>query len=335
MKLSRYRPHAIGLLLLAALTLGSTAGATPTSAPLATAGDFAVLAGAGITNGGTTTISGDIGSFATATITGTATMALTGTNHWGDPTTEQAKTDLGTAYDNTEALTPTSQIVADLGGQTLTPGVYNAGASIGLGGVLTLDAAGDPNAVFVFQAGSTLITDVGSSIDLIRGARACNVYWQVGSSATLGTDSGFVGTVLALASITVNSGVTIDGRVLARGGAVTLIADTITKPVCLPTAVATRSFTAQHAKNGVSLKWRTASEVNVLGFSVYRQHGTKRVKLNPALITGTVTGTLADHGYLFVDHSTTQANASRYWLQVVHLDGSRSWFGPARAPVSS
>jgi type VI secretion system secreted protein VgrG len=115
---------------------------------------------------------------------------------------------------------------------TLVSGVYTSASSMGLTGTLTLDAAGDPNAAFVFQAGSTLTTASGSQVALINGAQACNVFWQVGSSATLGTGSRFRGTILALTDITVTTAATVDGRILARNGAVTLDTNTITRSTC-------------------------------------------------------------------------------------------------------
>jgi hypothetical protein len=201
--------------------------------PFGTADSFAVLGGSGITNTGPTTIFGDLGTFPTLTITGIPTLTINGTNHGGDAVTQAAKTDLVTAYDIAAGLTPTATIgTVDIGGRTLTPGVYFSGSSIGLTGTLTLDGGGDPNATFVFQAGSTLTTASASHVVLINGAQSCNVFWQVGSSATLGTYSSLRGSILALTSITVTTGVTIDGRVLARNGAVTLDSDTITKPSC-------------------------------------------------------------------------------------------------------
>jgi RNA polymerase sigma factor (sigma-70 family) len=193
---------------------------------------FSVLAGAGVTNTGATSIAGNIGSFPTVAITGLASLSLLGSNHAADAVTQQAKVDLVTAYNTAAGAGSTSTITADLGGRTLVPGVYTSASSIGLTGVLTLDARGDPNAVFVFQAGSTLTTASASRIDLINGAQSCNVYWQVGSSATLGTGSAFRGSIIALTSITVTTGVAIDGRVLARNGAVTLDSDTITTSAC-------------------------------------------------------------------------------------------------------
>jgi hypothetical protein len=222
-----------GLFVLGLMvTLVGGAAAAATAVPLGTADSFGVLAGAGITNTGPTTINGDIGTYPTMTITGSATLTVTGTNHGGDAVTQGAKDDLVTAYNTAAGEGPTSPISTDLGGQTLAPGVYNSGSSIGLTGTVTLDAGGDPTAVFVFQAGSTLTTASSSSVSLINGAQSCNVFWQVGSSATLGTGSTFVGTILALTDITVTTGVTIDGRVLAQNGAVTLDTDTISTPTC-------------------------------------------------------------------------------------------------------
>ena len=199
---------------------------------LGTATSFAVLAGSGITNTGPTTITGDVGTFPTPTETGFGSVTIIGTNHIGDAVTQAAKTDLVTAYNDAASRTPATTVSGDIGGQTLTPGVYNSSSSLGITGTLTLDAQGDPNAVFIFQIGSTLTTASGSSVVLINGAQACNVFWQIGSSATLGTGSTFQGTILALASITATTGVVVTGRLLARNGAVTLDTNTITATIC-------------------------------------------------------------------------------------------------------
>jgi hypothetical protein len=208
------------------------ADAAQTPVGLGTAGSFAILAGSGITNTNATTVTGDVGTFPTTSESGTASMTITGTNHAGDAVTQGAKNDLVTGYDTAAGESPRTAVPADLGGQTLNPGTYNSASSMGLTGTVTLNGGGNPNAMFVFQAGSTLITASSSSVNLINGAQACNVYWQVGSSATLGTGSTFRGTILALTSITVTSATTINGRVLARDGAVTLDNDTITRPAC-------------------------------------------------------------------------------------------------------
>jgi Ice-binding-like len=233
------------LVLAAAVALFAVGGAQAaiSAVPLGSAQSFSVLAGAGITNTGPTRVSGDIGTFPTTSINGTGSLTVGGTNHGGDAVTQKAKTDLVTAYTTAAGEGPTNPIAADLTGRTLVPGVYNSASSIGLSGALTLNGQGNPNAIFVFQAGSTLTTGSGSRIVLINGAQACNVYWKVGSSATLGTGSSFLGTIIALTSITVTTGVTIDGRTLARNGAVTLDTDTITTPTCTTTPPTTTTTT--------------------------------------------------------------------------------------------
>ena len=238
----------LGIVVLglpAALLIATNAGATAVAVPLATSTSFSVLAGSGVTNTGPTTISGDLGTYPTTTVTGANLLTINGTNHAGDGVTQLAKRDLVTAYDNAAGQGPTSPIAADLGGQTLAPGVYHSASSIGLTGTLTLNGGGDASSVFIFQAGSTLTTATSSQIVLTNGAQACNVFWQIGSSATLGTNSSFVGSVLALQSITVTTGVSISGRVLARNGAVTLDSDSITTQACAasttPTTLATTS----------------------------------------------------------------------------------------------
>ncbi len=199
---------------------------------LGTATRFAVLAGSGITNTGVTTITGDVGTFPTTTETGFGTVTILGTNHMGDAVTQAAKNDLVTAYNDAAGRTPVI-IPTELGGTTLTPGVYASNdGTFQITGTLTLDGNGLENPVFIFQTATTLITALGSSVSLINGALACKVFWQVGSSATLGTGSSFQGSILALTSITVNTGVVVNGRTLARNGAVTLSGNTITVTIC-------------------------------------------------------------------------------------------------------
>ena len=225
-------------LVLLAILAGS--GEAATAPPLGTAQSFAVLAGAGITNTGPTTISGDVGSFPTTTQTGFGSVTLNGANHGGDAVTQGAKNDLVTAYNNAAGQTPVTTIATELGGATLLPGTYDSEAgTFGITGTLTLDAQGDPNAVFIFQMESTLITASSSSVSLIGSADACNVFWQVGSSATLGTNSSFVGNILASASISLTTGATVNGRVLAADGAVTMDTNTITASSCIVPSTST------------------------------------------------------------------------------------------------
>jgi hypothetical protein len=210
---------------------------------MGTAGPFAVLAGTGITSTGTTTINGDIGSFPNPVMTVTGSVVLTGSDHRGDGVTAAAKSDLTAAYLAAAGQASDFAVVADLAGQTLTPGVYTSGSGLEINGPvpLTLDARDDPNAVFVFQAGSSLITQPGTTISLINGATACNVFWQVTSSTTLGVNSVFRGTILTLQSSTLNTGATLEGSVLSRNGAVTLDSNTIVRPTCASPATTTVS----------------------------------------------------------------------------------------------
>jgi hypothetical protein len=213
--------------------------ATPPMVDLGTATNFAVLAGSAITNTGSSVIyNGDIGLSPGTSVTGfpPGTLAsgldMTGAAYVADAGAVNAQTDATAAYVYAAGQSSTGTISADLGGQTLTPGVYTSGSSMGLTGTLTLNGEDDSDAVFIFQMGSTLTTAVDSTVYLENGVRPCHVFWQVGSSATLGAGSTFNGTILALTSITVDAGVTVYGRLLASTGAVTLISDNITNTIC-------------------------------------------------------------------------------------------------------
>jgi len=223
----------ITLLLLPILVLGATMGAAQVTVGLGTAGNFAVLAGETITNTGPTTITGDVGLHPGSSVTGFDSVTLNGALHVADAVAQQAKVDLVTAYDQAAGSGPATTVATELGGQTLTAGAYNsASGTFEITGTLTLDAQGDPNAVFVFQMASTLVTASTSVVNVINGANACNVFWQVGSSATLGTGTVFRGNILALTSIALTTGASIEGRALARNGQVTMDTNTITQAAC-------------------------------------------------------------------------------------------------------
>jgi serine protease AprX len=203
-------------------------GGAPTSpaAPvvtLGTAGAASVLAGSGVTNTGPSVLDGDVDTYPTAAITGFPAGVTLGAQHAADAVALAAQNDLTTAYNAAAAAPSTSNVTGvDLGGMTLTPGVYTAAAGMAITGTAPLTLSGTADSVFIFQAGSTLITGSGSSVVLSGGVQASNVFWQVGSSATIGTGTDFVGNILALTSITVTTGAWVDGTALARNGAVTL-----------------------------------------------------------------------------------------------------------------
>jgi len=236
-----YRRAAAGTALalggsLALVLATQQAWAIGTPVDLGTAGTYSVLGGQTVTNTGPSVLSDNVGVSPGTAITGFPPGVALGDTHSADAHALQAQSDLTIAYNDAAGQAPDESVSGDLGGLTLEPGVYNASSSIGLTGTVALDAQGDPDAVFVFQVGSTLTTASASTVALLNGAQACNVFWQIGSSATLGTNSTFVGTIMALTSISVTTGTTVDGRALARNGSVTLDSDVFTQSACETTA---------------------------------------------------------------------------------------------------
>lgn len=208
---------------------------------LGAASSFGVLGGTTVTNTGSTTVTGDLGVSPGSTYTGFPPgLVIGGTIHLADATANQAHADAVAAFDVLAAETLTANLTGqDLGSRTLTSGVYFFSSSAELNGVLTLDGLGDSNARFHFQTGSTLLAAANSQLLLTNGAQAQNVYWKIGSSATFLTSAELAGTFLAAASITAGTGATIDGRLLALNGAVTLDTNSITVPSAVPEPAAT------------------------------------------------------------------------------------------------
>lgn len=199
--------------------------------PLGSASTFAVLAASTVTNTGLSIVTGDLGLSPGTAITGFPPGTVIGTIHAGDPAAALVQSDLTIAYNDAASRTGGTLLAGNLGGRTLTPGLYTSTSSLEVSsGDLILDAQGDANAVFLFQMASTFTMTTGRQVILTGGATAANVFWQVGSSATLGTGSVFKGTVLALASITVTTGAAVEGRLLARTAAVTLDTNTVAIP---------------------------------------------------------------------------------------------------------
>ena len=213
----------------AALMLAFTPLSAQVAPVLGQAGEFAVLGGSAITNTGPSIVFGDLGISPGTAVSGFPPGVYNGALHVADAAALGGQADLVVAYDVAAGQPFDVELTGqDLGGMTLTPGVYRFASSAQLTGTLTLDAQGDPDAVFIFQIGSTLTTASNADVVLVNGAAGCNVFWQIGSSATLGTTTRFVGHLLALTSITLNTGANVAGRLLARNGAVTLDSNLVT-----------------------------------------------------------------------------------------------------------
>lgn len=202
------------------------------SVAMGAAANLAILAGSAVSNTGATVITGDLGLSPGTSVGGFPPGILNGTLHINDNIATQAKLDLTAAYNDAAGRTATDIVTlsGNLGGLTLTPGLYKSTSSLAISsGDLTFDAKGNPNAVFIIQIASSLTTTSGRKVFLAGGASASNIFWQVGSSATFGTTSAFKGTVMAMQSITFNTGATLNGRALARSGAVVMAGNTIVK----------------------------------------------------------------------------------------------------------
>lgn len=220
-------------LLAGMMVLPAMSFAAQPTVNLGTTAGFAILAGETITNTGATTVNGDIGLAPGTDFPGQADITLNGALHLADAVALQAQNDLVIAYADAAGRTPVTRIETELGGKTLLPGVYDSeSTTFEINGTLTLDAQGDPDAVFIFKMGKTLVAMSGSNVNLINGARFCRVFWQVGSSATLGTGAHFVGHILADVSITLDKGATVQGQLLAKSGSVVLNNNTITNGFC-------------------------------------------------------------------------------------------------------
>ncbi|MCA1840963.1 MAG: ice-binding family protein [Actinomycetota bacterium] len=250
---------------------------------LGTAGSFAVLAGSGITNAGATVVKGDLGSHPNGAVTGFPPGTVQ--NGTINPSyTAGAKDALVTAYNDAAGRTPVTTIATELGGQNLKHGVYNSvDGTFQITGTLTLDAEGDPNAVWIFKTASTLITASNSNVVFVNGGSQCNIFWQVGSSATLGTNSTLRGNIFALASITLNTGASLFGRALARNAAVTLDTNTIDASGCLAAPPSGAGTTTPNGTRSTRRRSRVATATTSTG-ALPRTGG--RLPLGPTTYLG-------------------------------------------------
>jgi uncharacterized repeat protein (TIGR01451 family) len=244
MCLAKVLPAVVASILLAGCGAGNEDGAagqrnTFSAAEAPTVGTeqaFAVLGGQTVTNTGPSVVTGNLGvspGTAVTGFTGPPNGIVTGVIHAADDVALQAQADTTTLYLDLASQPCTADVTGqNLGGRTLVPGVYCSTSGLQLTGALTLDAGGVSGAVWVFKAGSALITASGSSVLLTNGANPCNVFWQVTSSATIGANTDFVGNIVALTSIALQTNARLSGRALARNGAVTLDSNVVTVPVC-------------------------------------------------------------------------------------------------------
>jgi len=228
--MNRTRSSVVVAVALAALLVAPTFAAAQSPPSLGSAQSFVVLGGSTVTNTGSTIATGDLGVSPGSAVTGFPPgSVVSGTIHAADATADAAQTSLTAAFNDLASRACTQDLTGqDLGGKTLTPGVYCFSTSAQLTGTLTLNAQGNASALFIFKIGSTLTTASGSSVVVINAGSLCNIFWQVGSSATLGTTTSFAGNILAQASITLNTGASVTGRTLARTGAVTLDSNSVT-----------------------------------------------------------------------------------------------------------
>ncbi|MDT4937407.1 MAG: hypothetical protein QOG80_1078 [Pseudonocardiales bacterium] len=223
---------AVSAALLGVISSAAPASAATAPVDLGGAASYSVIGGETVTNTGPTVLGGSLAVSPGSAVTGFPPGLVGGATHAGDAQALQAEGNVLTAWNAAAGRPPTDGVAGDVVGQTLTAGTYKSTSSLALSGTLTLDGQGDPSSVFIFQVASTLITATSSHVALINGTQACNVFWQVGSSATLGTTSVFKGTILALTSITVTTGVRVEGRAFAHDGAVTLDQDVFSAPGC-------------------------------------------------------------------------------------------------------
>jgi hypothetical protein len=283
------------LVALGSFASDAHAALGPAPVVLGAADGFAVMGGSTVTSAGVSAVNGDLGASPGTAVTGFPPGTINGTLHAGDATAAQAHADLATAYTDAVGRAPGAPIDGDLGGVTLTPGVYAAAAALTLAGTLTLDAQGNPAAVFVLQAGSTLGTAAGSQVNLAGGAQSCNVFWQVGSSATLGASSSLAGTILASTSISMGNGVTIDGRALARDGAVTMINDTVSAADCTTLMSSTAPTITPFTTNLTGLSQTVSTTVGEWSVTDARL-GNAGYSVTVAASAPTVDGSTSDAG---------------------------------------
>jgi len=309
----------VALVLVMGFASASPAHAAGTSTgpiALGDAASFAVLGATKVTDAGISTLNGSVGVSPGTAITGGMVITNGGTHTGAESAAQDAKVSAQAAYTAALSRTSTQVVAADLsiagpaGSNTLAPGVYSSASSLGLTDTLILDGGGDPDAVFIFQAGSTLTTASSSKIELVNGAQAANVFWQIGSSATLGTSSKFVGTIVADISVTSTTAVEVDGRLLALNGAVTMDGGKVTIPVTVPGVPTGVSAVAGNTEAVVS--WTAPANTGgslITGYTV-TSSGGQTATVSGTGTSVTVTGLTNGTAYTFTVTATNVSGTS-------------------------
>ncbi len=334
----------LSLALGLAVILGG-ASAAEAQITLGTAASFGVLGGSTVTNTGSSVIAGNLGVSPGTAVIGFPPGLVTapGVIHAADAVAAQAQVDLTTAYTTIVGMPTLVDLSGtDLGGLTLTPGVYGFTSSAQLTGPLVLDALGNPQAVFIFKVGTTLTTASASSVLVINGGSSCNVFWQVGSSATLGTGSTLAGNILALTSITLTTGASVDGRILARNGAVTLDGNAVSTcrpaPTTCPT-IALNPTTLPAGAVGSAYSQTITASGGAAPYTYARTAGALPPGLLLSSSTGAITGTPTAFGTFNFTVTATDANGcsgSRPYSIVIAAPGCPPiTLSPATLPVAN
>lgn len=320
----------VGAVVCVAMTMTTSQASAEAPVGLGTASNYGVLGGAGVTNTGPSVIGGDLGTCPSLSVTGFPPGVVLGVIHSGDTEACSAETAATTAYDDAAGRAPNTVYPGpqDLGGLTLVPGVYKDASSMAITGTLTLDGQGNPDAVFIFQMGSTLITASNSKVELVNGADSCNVFWQVGSSATLGVGSEFAGTVLALTSITANTGSDVQGALFARNGATTLDSATITTACAASAIPTTTTSTSATALPGVTTTVDPTSPTTIGGLPTTSSLPTVTTPPASAALSGPVPAAATVSVSLTPGTSTTSGRSSALPRTGVAAD-AQSMFGAA------
>jgi hypothetical protein len=291
----------------------------PATVSLLTAGNFRILAGSAITIGSGCTVTGDVGESPGTTLTNTGT--ITGTAHIADGTAGTAQTDLTAAYNDAAGRAVNATVGTELGGTTLGRGVYNSSdGTFGITGTLTL--SGTASDIFIFKMATTLTTASGSAVALTGGALASNIFWQVGSSATI--DGDFKGNILALTAITQNSSASINSRALARNSFVTVNGNPV-----LPVELV--SFTGTASGMNANLQWSTATEINNSGFEVQRRQTADWAKVGFVAGAGTSN---APQNYSYTDNNLPVGGYS-YRLKQIDNNGAFTYGSTVEVAISS